>query len=221
MRVISGILGKEKVHFIAPASKDVHAEMQTFLKWFHKDSLKIDGLIRAAVAHLWCVTIHPFDDGNGRIARAISDLALAQDENQSMRLYSVSEQLMKDRKHYYQHLQNAQMGDLDITSWIVWFFQVLKKSMKKTQEIFEKTSLMQSFWKKAIHLDLNLRQKKVLQKMLEFEPKGFEGGMTNKKYTHIAKVSRETAKRDLMDLCEKKLLAQKGRGRSIYYILRY
>ncbi len=221
MRVISGILGKEKVHFIAPASKDVHAEMQTFLKWFHKDSLKIDGLIRAAVAHLWFVTIHSFDDGNGRIARAISDLALAQDENQSMRLYSVSEQLMKDRKHYYQYLQNAQMGDLDITPWIVWFFQVLKKSMKKTQEIFEKTSLMQSFWKKAIHLDLNLRQKKVLQKMLEFEPQGFEGGMTNKKYTHIAKVSRETAKRDLMDLCEKKLLAQKGRGRSIYYILRY
>ncbi|HWU44404.1 MAG TPA: Fic family protein, partial [Bdellovibrio sp.] len=220
MRVISGSSSKQKIHFEAPPSKNVSKEMTQFLDWFQDKKNETDGLIRAAIAHLWFVTIHPFDDGNGRIARAITDLALAQDESFNKRCYSLSAQISHDRKDYYEILESTQKGSLDVTDWIIWFLQTLAKAIEASMALIQKAKLVGNFWKTHSHLELNTRQRKVLQKMLETEPDGFLGGMTNKKYVSITRTSRETAKRDLSDLVEKKLLRQnEGKGRSISYSL--
>jgi Fic family protein len=221
MRVVSGAMGKEKIHFEAPPAKKIPKEIDQFLKWFNSTS-ELDGLIRAAIAHLWFITIHPFDDGNGRVARAITDLALAQDEGIAKRCYSLSSQISKSRKEYYEILEKTQKGDLDITEWILWFLELMIQALESSLEIIKKAQLIGEFWENLSEIEINTRQKKVLQKMLEQEPKGFEGGMTNKKYVSITKTSRETAKRDLADLEEKGIIKRNpGMGRSISYSLNW
>lgn len=220
MQVVSGQIGKAKIHFIAPPSEQVKTEMHEFIAWFNSKSNKQDGLIRAAIAHLWFITIHPFEDGNGRVARAITDLALAQDEASQKRCYSLSVQISQQRKEYYQILEKSQKGNLDITDWILWFLKVFIKAIEKSKATIQKVKLINNFWKNQVATELNARQKKVLQKMLECEPEGFIGGMTNKKYVSIAKASPATAKRDLADLVEKKLLKKnESKGRSVSYSL--
>ena len=220
MQVVSGQMGKAKVHYEAPPATQLKKEMTSFIKWFNSKQ-KIDGLIRAAVAHFWFVTIHPFDDGNGRIARAISDLALAQDEDIAKRCYSLSSQISHDRNAYYKILETSQKGSVEITDWIIWFLETYTKALSSSEAIVEKTLLINSFWKIHAQTDLNPRQKKVLQKILEFEPDGFQGGMTNMKYVSINRVSSATAKRDLRDLEEKGILKRNDqKGRSLSYSLK-
>jgi Fic family protein len=219
MQVVSGKMGKEKVHYEAPLSKNVPLEMDNFLDWFNKKN-KIDGLIRAAVAHFWFVTIHPFEDGNGRIARCITDLALAQDEALAKRCYSLSSQISIERDGYYKILEAAQKSDLDITEWIIWFLKTFIKAIENSEESINRAIVVGNFWSRYSDLDLSQRQKKVLQKMLECEPQGFVGGMTNKKYVSITRVSPASAKRDLVDLEEKGLLIRnESGGRSVSYSL--
>jgi len=219
MRVISGGMGKETIHFEAPPSELVGKEMESFVRWFNSEN-KMDGLIRAAVGHLWFVTIHPFEDGNGRIARALTDLALAQDESLAKRCYSLSSQISLDRKAYYDILETTQKGDLDITEWIVWFLQTFVRALERSDEMIQRAILIGHFWKTHAQMDLNPRQKKVLQKMLESEPQGFIGGMTNRKYVGLTKVSAASAKRDLGDLEEKGFLKRnESKGRSVSYSL--
>lgn len=219
MQVVSGKIGKEKVHFEAPPSKKVSFEMENFLNWFNKKN-KMDGIIRAAVAHFWFVTIHPFEDGNGRIARAITDLALAQDEKLDKRCYSLSSQISFERESYYKILEASQKSGLDITDWIIWFLNTFIKAIQNSEEVINKAVIVGNFWKINSGIDLNQRQKKVLQKMLECEPRGFVGGMTNKKYVSITRISSASAKRDLVDLEDKGLLKRNELGgRSVSYSL--
>lgn len=220
MLVVSGQIGKAKVHFVAPPVDRLQFEMKEFLKWFNAQ-IKLDGLIRAAVAHFWFVTIHPFDDGNGRIARAITDLALAQDEKTDKRCYSLSAQISNDRKDYYRILEKCQRSSsLDITDWIIWFLKTFVRAIEKSKKLINQATIIGNFWKTNAQLDLNARQKKILQKMLELEPEGFLGGMTNRKYVSLTRASPASAKRDLSDLENKGLLKRNAaRGRSISYAL--
>lgn len=219
MRVISGRMGKEKIHFEAPPSKMIEKEMQKFIVWFNSKN-KTDGLIRAAVAHFWFVTIHPFEDGNGRVARAITDLAIAQDELLAKRCYSLSAQISQDRDAYYDILEKTQKGNVDVTDWIIWFLNTFVRAIQRSESMMKRAMLVGNFWKVHAQIDLNPRQKKVLQKMLESESQGFLGGMTNRKYVSITKVSSASAKRDLLDLEEKGLLKRnESKGRSVSYSL--
>lgn len=219
MQVVSGSLDHTKIHFEAPPSKQVPQEVKSFLKWW-SHSQKEDGLIRAGIAHLWFVTIHPYDDGNGRLARAITDMALAQDEKTGYRLYSVSAQILKERDAYYEILESIQKNNLDITLWLKWFLEMLTKAFANSQGLIHKAIFVAKFWKHHQATVLNERQRKVIQKMLALEPEGFLGGITNKKYVSITKTSRESAKRDLADLEQKGILKRNpGEGRSVSYSL--
>lgn len=220
MQVVSGQMGKVKVHFEAPPSSLVKTEMDQYLKWLNSKP-DTDGLIRAAMAHLWFVTIHPFDDGNGRLARALTDYCLAQDEKKSIRYYSLSSQISKDRGNYYRQLEESQKGGLDITPWIIWFLQTFQKALLKSEELIHQSMMIGHFWKEQAQAELSPRQRKVIQKLLDAGPDGYIGGMTNKKYVSLTRVSRETAKRDLADLEEKGIL-QRGheKGRSVKYFLK-
>ena len=221
MQVISGNMGKEKVHYEAPPSDKVAHEMKIFLEWFNNTEGKIDGIIRAGIAHFWFVTIHPFEDGNGRLARSICDLALAQDEKSSRRLYSLSEQIMKHRKDYYEVLESSQKGSCDLTDWLSWFVKMFSSAMDASKALIAKAEYIAGFYKKIGSMTINERQGKVIRKMLEAWPDGFEGGITNKKYVSMTKTSSETAKRDLRDLVEKQvLIPNEGRGRSVSYRLK-
>jgi Fic family protein len=220
MQVISGRAKEFIVHYVAPPSEVVSAEMKQFLSWWKSSEQKIDGLLRAGIAHFYFVTIHPFDDGNGRIARALIDMALAQDEKIGIRLYSLSSQILKKRNEYYEILETSQKGSCDITTWLKWFLEVLYEAMLSGQGVIQKTLMISEFWQQHGELDLNPRQRKVLQRLIDAEPEGFKGGMTNKKYISLAKTSRETAKRDLSDLERKGLIQRNdGQGRSISYSL--
>ncbi len=163
MRVISGKMGHEKIHFEAPPSAKVSSEMTAFLDWFNSKG-KMDGLIRAAIAHLWFVTIHPFEDGNGRIARAITDLALAQDEELKKRCYSLSSQISRDRESYYKTLENTQKGSLDITQWLVWFLEIFVRAIENSEKTIQQALVVGNFWKINSHIELNSRQKKFYKK---------------------------------------------------------
>lgn len=219
MRVISRRMGREKIHFEAPPAKVLSKEMSQFLKWFNSKS-NLDGLIRAAVAHFWFVTIHPFDDGNGRIARAISDLALAQDESLAKRCYSVSSQISFDRNNYYSTLEKSQKGSVDITEWIIWFLETFIRAIERSEIVIGKAVEIGNLWKKHSQVELSNRQRKVIQKMLESQPEGFVGGMTNRKYVGLTRISPAFAKRDLGDLEEKGLIERnESKGRSISYSL--
>jgi Fic family protein len=216
MQVVSGALGKEKVHFQAPDSSLLEAEIKRFLDWFNK-SEGTDLVIKAAVAHIWFITIHPFDDGNGRITRALTDMLLAQSDRSKQRFYSMSAQIRLERKQYYEILEKTQKGNLDITDWIKWFLSCLIHALKSTDTILNRILFKADFWNKHAKTIINERQKKLLNKILD----GFEGKLTSLKWAKIAKCSKDTAIRDINDLISKNILKKKeAGGRSTNYELK-
>jgi len=220
MQVVSGPLGKEKVHFEAVPRERLGNEMKLFLNWWNSSSTGMDGILRAAMAHLRFITIHPYEDGNGRLARALTDMALAQDEKLKIRFYSVSSQIMNMRDEYYEILENVQRCRTDVTEWFLWFLKCLSLSIRYSQDIMSNVFTRVDFWNQHIHIELNERQKKVLNRILEAGPGNFTGGLTTRKYVSIAKVSRATAFREIEDMLDKKILRQlPGKGRSVCYDL--
>jgi len=216
MQVVSGAMGKEKVHFQAPDSSRVANEMNVFLDWFN-NNIENDLVLKAAIAHLWFVTIHPFDDGNGRIARALTDMLLAQSDKSTQRFYSMSAQIRLERKQYYEILEKIQKGNLDITEWIKWFLNCLINSLKSTDIALNRVLFKAEFWRKHSNTIINERQKKLLNKILD----GFEGKLTSSKWAKIAKCSKDSAIRDINDLISKDILKkEEGGGRSTSYELK-
>ncbi len=215
MQVTSGAMGKETVHFEAPPASKVPTEMSALLNWIEKYTA-IDDVLKAGIAHLWFVTIHPFDDGNGRIARAITDMLLARADKSSQRFYSMSAQIQTERNKYYDILESTQKGNLDITAWLIWFLDCLMRSMEQTDETIKKTMARAQFWEKNKETSFNARQQKIVQLLLD----DFFGTLKVSKYAKIAKTSTDTALRDLQDLVKKEVLEQVGSGRSTSYQLR-
>ncbi len=214
MQVVSGAMGKEKVHFQAPDSDLVEKEMTRFLNWFNNS--KIDLVVKAAIAHLWFVTIHPFEDGNGRITRALTDMLLAQADKSNQRFYSMSAQIRLERKQYYEILEKTQKGNLDITDWIVWFLNCLINALKSTDSILARVLFKADFWQKHIDTAINDRQRKLLNRLMD----GFDGKLTSSKWAKIAKCSKDSAVRDINDLIEKGILQKEAAGgRSTNYEL--
>ena len=215
MQVISGALGRERIHFEAPTAKRLKKEMRLFLKWFNATD-DTDPVLRAGLAHLWFVTIHPFEDGNGRIARAIADMALARSEQSSQRFYSMSAQIRIERKNFYDTLERTQKGGLDITPWMEWFFGCLERAFDSTEETLGSVLHKARFWETHAETSLNDRQRLMLNKLLD----GFEGKLTSSKWATIAKCSQDTALRDIQDLVNQGVLAKDpGGGRSTSYSL--
>lgn len=220
MRVVSGRAGRERVHFEAPPSGRIPEEITAYLNWLNHPDKQMDGMVRAAIAHLYFVTIHPFDDGNGRIARAIADYVLAADEGTGRRLYSMSLQISKDRDRYYEVLEQTQKGNLNVTEWLKWFLTALERAVAASLSQMDKAIDTRTFWASVAEIPLNERQRKVIARLLEAGPSGFEGGLNNRKYVGMTKVSRETAKRDLAGLVKKGILIQTTKsGRSVAYEL--
>ena len=220
MQVVSGAIGREKIHYQAPPASQINSEIESFLGWWDTSSNELDGLLRAAIAHLWFVAIHPFEDGNGRIARTITEMALAQDEKNDTRYYSLSSQIMAERESYYAVLDHTNRGDGDITQWLVWFFECLSRSIQSSDQLLNKVLQKSRFWVRHAQTELNDRQCKVINRLLDAGVDGFEGGLTNRKYAGIAHVSRATAQRELADLVQKKVLSiNLGGGRSTSYRL--
>ena len=216
MQVVSGAAGREKVHFQAPDADLIEMEMNRFVKWFNEES-KIDLVIKAAIAHLWFVTIHPFQDGNGRITRALTDMLLAKSDNSTQRFYSMSAQIRIERKEYYEILEKTQKGDLNISEWIKWFLSCLINALIATDKILIRILLKADFWSRNSKTIINERQKKVLNKLLD----GFEGKLTSMKWAKITKCSKDTAIRDINDLINKDILQKESAGgRSTNYELK-
>lgn len=215
MQVVSGPMGKEKIHYQAVAPELVKTEMDKFLHWFN-NSGKTDPVMKAAIAHFWFIIIHPFDDGNGRMARAISDLLLARSENSPERFYSMSSQILVERKRYYEVLQKVQHSSGDITEWLDWFLHCLKNALTETEATLKRILRKAEFWKMHENTPINERQRLVLNKLLD----GFEGKLKSSKWARIAKCSPDTALRDIKDLMEKGVLRQEEQGgRSTNYEL--
>lgn len=215
MQVVSGPMGKEKVHYQAPPPVQIKHEMEEFLNWFNGDT-KLDPVIKSAIAHFWFIIIHPFDDGNGRIARAISDLLLARSDNSPQRFYSLSNQILIERKVYYQVLQQTQYQDGNITEWLRWFLNCLFRALESSEETVKKVLAKAEFWDKHKDTLLNSRQRLMLNKILD----GFEGKLKTSNWAKITKCSPDTALRDIKDLLEKGILKQeKSGGRSTNYEL--
>jgi Fic family protein len=213
MQVVSGSMAKETVHFEAPNAMLIESEMKKFLDWYNSTQ-NIESLIKAAIAHLWFITIHPFDDGNGRIARAITDMQLSKSDGVNQRFYSMSTEINKQKKSYYTILERTQKGDLDITEWIIWFLECLKKSIVYSNTIIEKTVKKHHFWVKYGGLINNNRQQIMLNKLMD----NFEGNLNTSKWAKINKISEDTALRDITDLVNKGILIKAGSGRSTHYV---
>ncbi len=215
MQVVSGAMGREKVHYEAPKGELVKAEMIRFLQWFNNE-LAVDFVMKAAIAHLWFVTIHPFDDGNGRIARAITDLQLARSDGSSQRFYSMSSQILNERKKYYEVLEKTQRGDSDITLWLEWFLSCLERALLSSEETLKAVLLKAKFWEQHWQTSINDRQRLMINKLLD----GFEGKLTSSKWGKITKSSSDTALRDIQDLIAKGILRKEAQGgRSTNYEL--
>ncbi|MBK7010876.1 MAG: Fic family protein [Saprospiraceae bacterium] len=215
MQVVSRTLGKEKIHFQAPDAILVANEMNQFIDWFNSQ-LEIDGVLKAAVAHLWFITIHPFADGNGRIARALTDMLLARADRSKQRFYSISAQIRTDRTPYYEILEQTQKGQMDITLWLLWFLNCLKSAFYSTDAVLDKVLFKADFWKKNIAVLMNERQQKMINKILDH----FEGKLTSDKWAKLCKCSKDTAIRDINDLIEKNILCKEDAGgRSTHYVL--
>lgn len=216
MQVISGAYGKERVHFEAPSAKKLEKEMGKFLDWFNDKKDETDPVLKSAIAHLWFVTIHPFEDGNGRIARAIADMALARSEGSLQRFYSMSAQIRQERKSYYETLEKTQKGDLDITGWIIWFLTCLGHAIAHAEDMLGNVLIKARFWDTHKDRSFNERQKLMLTKLLE----GFEGKLTSSKWAKIAKCSPDTALRDITALVDYGILIKdEAGGRSTSYSL--
>lgn len=215
MEVVSGPIGKEKVHFIAPPAARLDTEITAFLDWFNSDR-KVDPALKAGLAHLWFVTIHPFDDGNGRIARAITDMALARSEKTHQRFYSLSSQTRQERNAYYEILERTQRGALDVTDWLEWFLTCFSRATINAQETLRSVLDKAGFWEKHGAQSFNERQVKVLNRLLE----GFEGRLTTSKWAALSGCSQDSAYRDVLDLVDRGILRKdSSRGRSTSYSL--
>lgn len=215
MQIVSGAMGKEKLHYEAVKAKFVKTEMDKFLDWFNKES-SLDPVLKAAIAHFWFIIIHPFDDGNGRIGRALTDMLLANAEGSGERFYSMSSQILADRKRYYEVLQKVQHSSSDITEWIDWFLHCLKNAIQATEKTTQKILLKVEFWKLHEHTSINERQRLMLNKLFD----DFEGKLQTSKWAKIVKTSNDTALRDIKDLVEKGILKQTDEGgRNVKYEL--
>lgn len=220
MRIVSGPISKEKVHFEALPKGRLDEEMKLFLKWWHSSLGRMDGILRAAASHLRFVTIHPYEDGNGRLARALTDMALAQDEKLKVRFYSVSSEIMRARDRYYKVLEDMQRCRVDVTEWFLWFIKCVTASIEHSQGIIANVFMRVDFWNRHSQAQFNERQKKILNRILEAGPGKFTGGLTTRKYVSIANVSRATAFREIADMLDKKVLRKlPGKGRSVHYDL--
>ena len=220
MQVISGPIGRERIHYEAPPSRHVKKEVRQLLDWWHQKRGKIDCILRAAIAGFWFVSIHPYEDGNGRLARAITDMALAQDEKLAVRYYSFSAQIMEDRQEYYEVLEKCQKGGLDITDWLVWFLGCFERAIAKSDSLIGKVLQKARFWEINGQKQMTVRQRKVINRLLDAGAGGFTGGLTTRKYSGMTKASRATSYREITDLVSKDILVQNpGKGRSVSYDL--
>lgn len=208
MQVVSGAMGKERVHYEAPPSEAVPAMMDDFLEWTECGDTSLDPLVRAAIAHLWFVTIHPFDDGNGRLCRTITEMMLSRADHTEKRYYSMSSQILQNRKAYYDHLEHAQKGTTDITEWVAWFLTTLKTAVQDAIDKTEHVVRKRQFWDCHSHTPLNERQRKVLNRLLD----GFDGKLNSSKWYKICHCSQDTATRDINDLVAKGILRKTGEG---------
>lgn len=215
MQVISGPIGKEKIHFRAPPADRLSDEIRRFLMWFENFEYDLDGVIKAGLAHLWLVTIHPFDDGNGRIARAVGEMALARSEQTHQRFYSLSSQIQLERSDYYDILEKTQKGDLDVTEWLLWFLVCLDRSILRSDDTLSAVMEKARFWDHFNEAQLNDRQIKVLNRLFD----GFEGNLTTTKWAKLTKCSQDTAYRDILALVEVGALRADGAGRNTHYVL--
>lgn len=214
MQVISGALGHEKIHYEAPPSADVPKEMETFLTWCNTAS--ISPFIMAAVSHLWFVTIHPFDNGNGRIGRTLTDMFLSRLDKEACHYYSMSDAINKNKKSYYEILEETQKGGLDITKWLLWFFACLEDAIGRASDTVENTLQKATYWDKFRNTEINERQRKIINRLWD----GFEGKLTSSKWAKMCKCSQDTALRDINDLIGKGMLCNSGEGgRSSSYLL--
>jgi len=215
MQVVSGAIGREKIHYQAPSPSVLTKEMDVFLDWYNQDN-HVDGVLKAAIAHFWFIIIHPFDDGNGRIARAISDMLLARSEESNQRFYSLSNQILIEKKKYYEILQQVQHSSGDITDWLNWFLHCLYKALQNTELLMTRVIKKADFWEQNKETILNSRQRLILNKIFD----GFNGKLTTSKWAKITKCSADTALRDIKDLIIKDILMQQSAGgRSTNYEL--
>jgi Fic family protein len=215
MQVVSGAMGKERIHFEAPEADRLEDEMKMFSKWFNEEN-SLDAVLKSAIAHFWFVTIHPFDDGNGRIARALADMQLTKADGDHQRFYSMSAQIRLERNVYYETLEKVQKGNMDITSWIMWFLNCLNRALNATDETLHRVLNKTKFWDEHAQLSINERQRLLMNKLLD----GFEGKLTSSKWAKIAKCSADTALRDINDLVGKGVLQKENSGgRSTSYNL--
>jgi Fic family protein len=224
MRVVSGRLDRPTVHFEAPPRLGLERQLDNFLRWFESSQHQagLDPLLRAGIAHFWFVTLHPFDDGNGRLTRTITDLALAQGEAQSIRFYAMSASILEDRSGYYRVLESSQKATLDITQWLEWFLKTLLRSLQQAMARIESVLGKARFWQTHRESELSTEQTKVLNRMLDGGERGFEHGISAAQYQAVAKVSKATAPRHLTELLDKGCLQRlPGGGRSTRYALRY
>ncbi len=216
MQVVSGALGKENVHFQAPDSSKVPIEMDNFIDWFNNEQ-SLDLVLKAAIAHIRFITIHPFEDGNGRIARALTDMLLARSDKSPQRFYSMSSHIRLERKKYYDILERTQKGDLDISNWIIWFLNCLLNALNSTEIVLAGVLKKADFWQRYSNISINERQRLMLNKLLD----GFEGKLTTSKWAKITKTSQDTALRDIQDLIAKDILTKENSGgRSTNYELK-
>jgi Fic family protein len=214
MQVVSGAYGREKVHFEAPHARVIEKEMAQFIDWFNEEPM--DLVLKAAIAHLWFVTIHPFEDGNGRITRALSDMLLARSENSSNRFYSISSQIRKERNEYYRILEHTQKNtELDITLWLEWFLKILNHAFDVAEISFRTIFSRINFWEQHARIPLNERQRMMIDKLLN----GFIGNLTSSKWAKITKCSQDTALRDITELLNHEILIKEAGGRSTNYRL--
>jgi Fic family protein len=215
MQVVSGPIGRDRVHYEAPVAARLRGEMKKFLAWFEKET-STDLVLKAALAHLWFVTIHPFDDGNGRIARAIADMVLARSEQSSQRFYSMSAQIQQERKSYYEILEATQKGDVDVTRWLEWFLVCLGRAFDRAETILAAVLVKARFWDRFAATEFNERQRSMINRLLN----GFDGKLTSSKWAKLEKCSQDTALRDIEDLIRKGVLTKdSGGGRSTSYSL--
>lgn len=216
MQVVSGAMGKERIHYQAPPAAQIENEMRIFLDWFNLEQ-STDLVLKSAISHLWFVTLHPFEDGNGRISRALSDMLLARSDEQSYRFYSMSTQIRKERNSYYDILEKTQKSGLDITSWLEWFLNCLLHSIENSEKLLEKIIYKHSFWLKHTRVNINDRQRKILNMLMD----DFEGVLNTTKWAKIGKCSQDTALRDIQDLIEKGIMVKSEQGgRSTNYELK-